>query len=297
MLSVGVDDLKEGMVLCVSVYDRLTGDVLLTKGTILRESYIEKMRKMGIGSVYVEDDNCSCTTSDVNLTINLRERALESVYRFYDLAGEVGQEGVITQIQPIKNLVSHLVLEMYANKTPLGSLNDIRTKDNYTYTHGIDVAILSVMIGKQLGYTQEELKQLGLSALLHDIGKVFTPPEILNKPGPLTVSEFEEMQRHTLLGYKYLVNDLGLSPEISIPALQHHECIIGGGYPFGLKGDRMMSNSKIIAVADVFDALTSDRPYKNAISNIEAVEVLKEGVGTKFDKKILETALKVLTPI
>ncbi len=171
----------------------------------------------------------------------------------------------------------------------------IEMKDPYTKGHAERVMKYSKKIGEKLfskGY-KIDLFDLEIAAYLHDIGKIVIPESILNKPGKLTQEEYSIVKRHSLDGYNIL-SYIEYFDNIKEIILYHHEIVDGSGYPLGIKGDKIPLESKIISVADVFDALTTDRPYRNAFSEEKALEIMKEEVGKKFDPEVFEAFLNVL---
>ena len=153
-------------------------------------------------------------------------------------------------------------------------------------THGVDVAVLSIRIAHELGLSELRLTRLARAALLHDIGKQHVPVEILAKPGKLTVDEWEIVQRHPMTGHRTLV-DAGLLEEARI-VLHHHERMDGRGYPTGRAGEDIPLESRILAVADAYDAMTSHRPYRPAMSPATAVRELRACSGSQFDGDCVE---------
>jgi len=171
----------------------------------------------------------------------------------------------------------------------------IEMKDPYTKGHAERVMKYSKRIGEKLsskGY-KIDLFDLEIAAYLHDIGKIVIPENILNKPDKLTQEEYAIVKRHSLDGYNILSN-IEYFDNIKEIVLYHHENVDGSGYPLGIKGDRIPIESKIISVADVFDALTTDRPYRGAFSEEKAIEIMKEEVGKKFDPEVFEAFLAVI---
>ncbi len=163
---------------------------------------------------------------------------------------------------------------------------ELYEKDEYTYRHTICVAVIAGLLGKWLGFGQEKLRELELAGILHDIGKTMVPEYILRKPGKLTEKEYEEIKKHTVHGYQ-LIRDTSLPDSISLSALQHHERENGTGYPFRLKGAQIHPIAKIIAVADVFHAMSSDRIYRNAEPFYKVIAKMNEDVYGRFDPAIL----------
>lgn len=168
----------------------------------------------------------------------------------------------------------------------------IDTRDAYTAGHSRRVADIACKIGKELELEDSQLECLELAAMFHDIGKIGVPDKILNKPGRLDEEEYKKIQEHSLLGYNILRKIEFLSP--MLPAiLYHHERPDGKGYPEGLTGDRIPIGASIIAIADTYDAMTSDRPYRTALSHESAIEELKKYSGTQFEKVVVDAFLKI----
>ena len=158
-------------------------------------------------------------------------------------------------------------------------------KNPYTEKHSENMVALAVSIGKKLGLSGIELENLEYRTLLHDIGKIAVPDDILNKPGKLTDEEFDEIKKHPIAGYELLSS---VSKEIADIVRHHHEKIDGNGYPDGIKGNEIGITAKIVAVVDVFDALINVRPYKQAFSKEKALEIIISGKGLHFDKDVVE---------
>lgn len=165
--------------------------------------------------------------------------------------------------------------------------HELRKADDYTYRHNIGVGVIATLIGKWLHLSSTELEKVTIAATLHDIGKTKIPSYILNKPGKLTAEEYDIVKKHTLYGYKLLKNTVGISRDISLVALQHHERENGTGYPFGIHGEQISLISKIVAVADVFHAMSSKRVYHDALPFYSVIKQMNEDVFGKFDPKIL----------
>ncbi len=169
-----------------------------------------------------------------------------------------------------------LIVEIIQNNNILGRIRQLEEKDDYTFNHSLNVSMLATMIGKWLNYSDKHIKQLALTGLFHDIGKLKVPDNIINKPGKLTGKEFEIIKKHPIYSFNILSETVGISKNVLIGVLQHHEREDGSGYPQGIKGDKIHEYAKIIAVCDVYDALTSDRKYKNKSSPFYAAEILRD---------------------
>ena len=169
----------------------------------------------------------------------------------------------------------------------------IDMKDKYTNGHSTRVAEYTAMLARELGYDEEEVEKYYNIALLHDIGKIGIPPEVLNKPGKLTDKEFNIIKSHSAQGYKVL-KDISIMPELAIGAGAHHERPDGKGYPKGLKGDEIPRVAQIIAVADTFDAMYSDRPYRKRMNFDKAVSIIKEVSGTQLQDDVVDAFLRLV---
>jgi len=170
-------------------------------------------------------------------------------------------------------------------------IKTLEAKDKYTHGHSHRVAQYALLIAKKLSFTEDQLIEIELAALLHDIGKISTPDQILNKPGKLTPEEFEIIKEHPMQSFEILSQVSHLN-QIAKWVRAHQERIDGYGYPDGLRGEEIPLEARIITVADAFDAMTSDRPYRKALSIQYAYDELKRCAGTQFDSKIVDIFIK-----
>lgn len=171
--------------------------------------------------------------------------------------------------------------------------NTIDAKDEYTKGHSKRVSEYSAAIARELGRTEKEIQDIRSIALLHDIGKIGVPDAVLNKPGKLTDEEYQLMKQHTVTGAEIL-KDIGMLPGIDIGAKYHHERYDGKGYPDGLKGDEIPFLARIIAVADAYDAMTSNRVYRKHLSEEKVMSELKNGIGKQFDPQAAQALIRLL---
>ena len=169
----------------------------------------------------------------------------------------------------------------------------IDAKDTYTSGHSSRVAVYSKMIAKRAGYSDAKQDEIYMMALMHDVGMIGVPGMVLHKPGRLTPEEYEQIKMHPQFGADIL-KSIDSDPKIGICALQHHEKYDGSGYPAGLKGDEIIEEARIIAVANAYDAMSSDRIYRQRLPQQEIIEELKNGMGTQFDPKFAEIMLAII---
>jgi putative two-component system response regulator len=167
--------------------------------------------------------------------------------------------------------------------------NAVEAKDSYTQGHTQRVADMAVLLGKKMNLTDDEVAALRVGGILHDIGKIGIPRDVLNKPGPLTAEEWDVMKQHPDIGHRIclpLKRTLGLALDM---IQHHHEKLDGSGYPEGLQGDEISTVARIMAVVDIYDALVTDRPYRKGMTKKKALSILmQEGDEGKLDKPIIE---------
>lgn len=195
----------------------------------------------------------------------------------------------------IKLVVDGFVEDIRRNADACLNLLDLESFDDYTYTHSLNVSTLSIMLGLTLGLESDNIRALGITGLLHDIGKTLIPHEIIDKATKLTPAEWKIIQNHPVYGYNLLKAEGGLfNTQILNGVLLHHENFHGGGYPFGVNSDKINNFAEIISVVDVFDAITSKRSYKESKSYSEAFTYIMEESGIKFEPKIAQVFLRDL---
>lgn len=190
------------------------------------------------------------------------------------------------------SLVTEIEAMIQRNASAILSVARLKTHDDYTYMHSVAVCALILSLAQKLNLDDEQTRLAGIGGLMHDLGKAFLPIEILNNPGKLTDSEFMTVKKHPEAGAKIL-KDTGAEPEVVDIALHHHERIDGGGYPDGLVGDDISLLARMGAICDVYDAVTSQRPYKNAWDPSSAIHQMAQWEG-HFDKKIFAAFVKTV---
>lgn len=293
MQRVPLSQVRPGMRVGRAIYSA-DGRVLLNAGVVLRESYIEHLKKLGIPSVYIETDLAPDVQPPEVIKEQTRRQLTKELKTFLTtVSGSFGASAKKTatsfgasDINDLNRAMAEVVSELADNPNALIHLQDIRLADEYTLGHSIEVCVLSVMVGVSLGMDNASLRELGLGAVLHDVGKQRIPPEILNKPGPLTAEEMKIMQTHTTIGFEILTGQRQVSYHSAHVALQHHERWNGGGYPRALKAEQIHPYARIVAIADVYDAMVADRVYRPGYAPERALRVLAEICHDFFDPKV-----------
>ncbi|MDH5370551.1 MAG: HD-GYP domain-containing protein [Gammaproteobacteria bacterium] len=202
--------------------------------------------------------------------------------------------GVVPDIDKAKELVSELVTNIVNSPDMLVLLTQLKDRDEYTAIHSMNVCVLSIAFGRYLCLPLDKLRALGLAALLHDVGKMKVARHILQKPGKLSKEEMSLMKAHAFLGYELLKDEKGMTEEILAVIKDHHERIDGSGYPLGLKGEKLTSLTKIVSLVDVYDALTSDRVYKDAMTQTNALHQLYNMAKNNFEHEFIESFIKCI---
>jgi len=298
--------IREGVFLAQTLYNS-NGKVLLVKGTKLTYKYIEKIKEHGFYSIYIFDEYSEQELDDV-IKPEVRRRAIDTVQSIYnnfitieDLSiNQFKKEKISNEnsmnFSQIQQMAKVIVDDIFSQPQLLISLVDIKSLDTYTFNHSVNVGILALTLGIAYGLNRNDLYDLTLGCMLHDVGKIFVPNEILNKRGKLNDDEYKIIQEHCEKGFAYLRENTDLGPRVRIISLQHQERYDGSGYPQGLKGDQINTLAQIASIADVYDALTSDRPYRKSLSPHEAVEYLMGAGGTHFNMKMIRSFLQKIIP-
>jgi putative nucleotidyltransferase with HDIG domain len=320
--------LQPGLQLARSLYNH-RGDLLLARATRLNNAFIASIRQRGFHFVYIMDGIADDVEPLGLISQRLRSgtvRNLDSMFELMakatrperDQAAEEGAHvlgqippkltsAVEQQIERLESDVEHLLDEALEAHI-LEGVASLKSHDNYTFEHSVDVAFYALTLGRRLALDKEYLRDLALGCLLHDIGKMYVDERILNKSGKLTPAEFKQVMRHTVVGFQ-LIRQMPIgSPRPAHIALQHHEQQSGNGYPNGLAGTnklsrtprerfdpaRMMLLSELAAVADVCSALSSDRAQRPAYPPIEVLAILRRMAGHHLNREAVEAFVSMV---
>lgn len=260
------------------IYDQ-SGELLVPISTVITYDHIILLEEKGIT---LKSEDVQDLEKDF---INHSKIINETVEDVRNIFGEIRETKKIP-LNELRESIIPIVYEVSDSKYLLPLLSALQAKDDYTYRHNIAVGAIANLIGKWMGLDQQQLLQLTVAGLLHDVGKMLIPETILNKPGKLTYQEFIIMQKHTIYGYEILKETIGVTHRQALVALQHHERMDGSGYPMGIKGDKIDLFSRIVAVADVFHAMTSRRVYQDQFPFYKVVSEIERSMFDSLDPVI-----------
>ncbi|MFN8533973.1 MAG: HD-GYP domain-containing protein [Dehalococcoidia bacterium] len=315
MRRIAISLLKPGDVLGQPVRNE-RGDVLLQAGVLLTPELVSALHKRRFYTVYINDGLADDVIPQDIVSDRVRAvtvRHIADLFHAGTVAGRGKKDAIaqerhtLTLLEAVRRDVD-LILNDVLDGNTLTGITALKSHDDYTFSHSVDVAVIAILLGRTLRLSRDELRQLALGALLHDIGKMFVPDELLNKPGPLTDDEMRTMQHHTVLGFNYLTDGAIGDYVASHIAFQHHERQDGCGYPRGLHGtnrlrrdereryyrDRIHPLAEVAAVADVYSALSSDRPYRPAMTPEMIGTTLRQMAGAHLNDEALDAFFRTV---
>lgn len=290
MRRVRTSELHTGMEIARPVHGA-DGQLLLNVGMKITPGFVSRLERMGIPAVYISDERMAGAVVEDVVADATRVEAVAAVRGVLDAVRVRTQKelsrSVVIDDEEIKSALGRIVDELLGNPSVVMNLTDIRTSDDYTFSHSVNVAILCVMIGMSMDYNESRLRDLGMGALLHDIGKVKVPDAVLKNQGTLSPAELEELQKHPTHGF----NILRVQPNLSIlsahVAFQHHERMNGEGYPRRLRSGEIHEFARIAAVADVYDSLVTERVSRRGFTPSEALQML-QGISQYYDQDVVK---------
>lgn len=297
MKLVDTNKLLEGSILAQPLYNEI-GRVLLHENVKLTKRMIDKLKVLEIVSVYIlEEHEKDVSNQDPEHELSFANDVefIEKCFKEIQQGSQIYRQISLYKVAPtLKILITKIYTKLLKDKNLLNVIVKTCENDQYTFVHSLNVTVYSLALGIEFGLNSEQLELLGLSAVLHDVGKMLIPNEIITKPGKLTDNEYDEIKRHTNLGYDLLKNISNIPYIVPICAYQHHERLDGSGYPQGLQSENIHLYAKIIGIADVYDAVTSDRVYKKGVMPNEALEILYTGADTLYDSQMVSLFRKVV---
>jgi HD-GYP domain-containing protein (c-di-GMP phosphodiesterase class II) len=314
MRRVPIDQLRTGDRLGRNVYAGLDALPLLCTGVRVSDSYRYLLEKAGIHAVWIDDGLSEGIQPLEVLAESTKQRAATAIREAFKevtdtlVSGDSMSTDVVEEMHSVAELI---VGDVSQNVHSALALNDLANADGYTLKHSLSVTALGLSIGlrvmrkygwidvhghRRFDRIEERLELLGVGLLLHDIGKLAVPPEILRKPGPLDDEEWKAMRAHPMLGVQILRRAEGISPLARAVVRSHHERWNGAGYPDGMAGIEIHQFARIAAVADVFDALTSDRCYRRAMPANDGYDFIATRSGQDFDPEVVDVFKSSVAP-
>jgi putative nucleotidyltransferase with HDIG domain len=261
-------------------------DLRKIRESALREVWIDTRRGLDVGAGEAREEATRIVTppppvsapkpttmrEEVERATKICAKARESITSMFQEA----RMGRAIELEQATSLVSEISDSVMRNTGAIISLARLKNADNYTYMHSVAVCALMIALARQLQFSEEQVRDAGLAGLMHDVGKMKIPLEILNKHGKLTDAEFELMKTHPSKGYEILSASQTVSPEVMDVCLSHHEKLDGSGYPNHLKGEKISLFARMGAICDVYDAITSERTYKSGWDPAESLHRMSE---------------------
>lgn len=297
MRLVSIVNCEPGMLLGKSIYHE-NGKLLLGEGFELTNRVISRLKEQGLPYVYVRDAATDDITIEDDIPLEVRRESIALIQSSFEKiqSGHIKQNSSLQGkiIHDFKKVVDLLLTELKGSKTLMNLLSNIQVKDNYVYSHSLNVALYTLAVAIKRGFNDKQLFEIGLGCLLHDIGKMMIPPEVLHKPGRLTDDEFNVIKKHTEFGFDLLRKQYEVPLVSAHCAFQHHEKWNGKGYPRGLKGEEIHLYARTMAVGDVFDAMTTHRVYRRAMLPHEAMEIIYADTNTHFEQEVVELFRKTI---
>ncbi|MBC9784607.1 HD-GYP domain-containing protein [Heliobacterium chlorum] len=290
MRKVSIDLVEPGMILARNIYSA-EGRTLLGAGITLSTPFITRLKELGVPALFIKDQ----TTGDLPvpdvISEQVRLSAVKTVRDSFTRVQLYHENGL--DPTEVKEAASAIIDEVLRNRHVMVHMADIRTFDDYTFGHSVNVCVLSVLTGIAMGYNEFQLFDLACGAMLHDIGKMLVPLEVLNKPGRLTPEEFTEIRRHCEFGFEIIRQ---YKEQFSLfaahVAYQHQERFDGSGYPRQLKGTEIHEYARIVAIADMYDALVADRIYRKGYLPYQAHEIILAASARELDPTISQIFLQ-----
>jgi HD-GYP domain-containing protein (c-di-GMP phosphodiesterase class II) len=267
------------------------GNVLVGVGLKLNLKFVDRLRRLGIDRVYIEDEHTLDIIPEDVIEDETRKEAVTAVHKtmteLIDITVTKGRSVNRDLGSTFRNVFSGILSDLTRKKNIMINLTNLHTTEGYLFHHSVNVSILAGILGLSKGYNRQQMEELGVGALLFDIGMTRIPAEVWNKKGTLTEDEKAIMQTHTEKGFDLLRGRFDISLLSAHCALQHHERYDGHGYPRELKASDIHEYAQIVAIADVFDALTSARPYRNRFKPNDAIELLFASGNGLFDLELV----------
>jgi HD-GYP domain-containing protein (c-di-GMP phosphodiesterase class II) len=265
-------------------------------GTKLSNAQVDAIKKGGYAGAYVLDAIADEVVADLFLPDESYLYAAQFVERYTERARHEESYDLTVAPEEQEAVVWPVVEALRSKPSLIMDVIDTKPYAGYDYYHAAMVMTLSLALGMRLDFDDQQLFEIGVAALLHDIGNAFLPITLFNRPGRLTDDEFDMMKEHVQKGYDYLVNNCALPANASLGAMQHHENYDGTGYPNGLRRKKISVYARVITIADVYDALVSKRSFRAALYPSQALDMVQQQSDRKFDPDIVEELAQIIAP-
>lgn len=287
-----------------------SGNILLKKGTKLTDALLRRIEENNIYTIYIDDGYSEKEIYEL-IRPELKNKAVQALKETFSyieksnlskskldlgLKKKLELKSMQKYIAGLKSVSNTIIEEISINRQLMINLVDIKNLDNYTYEHSLNVAIMSLIVGIEMKMSHNEVSQLFLAALLHDVGKSLLPKELVNKTIPHTEEELALMRKHPELGYEYLKDNYAFPIGIKMAILQHHERFDGTGYPKGIKENFIHKHARIISICNAYDSMTSDTYQSRALPPNEALEYIMGSCDTEFDHEIATIFTRKVVP-
>ncbi|MNW38030.1 Cyclic di-GMP phosphodiesterase response regulator RpfG [compost metagenome] len=284
-----IGSLEPGMKLGKKIYNE-DGVVLLSENAELSDAIIRRLKLHGLDFVYIADPRTDDIQVHEMIEDETRRRALIDIRTNFRKMTDSAIKGSVYPFigKSFSKLVEMIVDDLSSREDVMIMMMNMNSMDQYLYRHSLNVCIYTIFLGQVYGYSKEDLTELGIGAILHDIGKTKIPLEVLNKPTQLTDDEFTQIKTHAEIGFKLLKDEPGITMKAAHCAYQHHERLNGSGYPRNLVGNQIHEFARWIAITDTYDALTTHRVYRSAMLPHQAMEIIYGGCGDLYEKGMLE---------
>ncbi|GAA4713129.1 HD-GYP domain-containing protein [Brevibacillus fulvus] len=268
------------------------GTTLIGEGVELTQKMLDRLVALNVTSVYIHDSRTDDIIVEDIVSAETRREAMQAIQETFRSMQHDQQPHKLRMVngqldRRFRQVISAIIDELKQNRSAMNLLGSISGYDHYVFTHSFNVALYSVSLGMKAGLNDKELSEIGLGGILHDVGKMLIPQEILNKPGKLTKEEFEVVKKHTEYGFEILRKQDEISLLAAHCAYQHHERCDGSGYPRQLKREQIHRYALIMGICDVFDALTTQRVYRKSMPPHTAMEFLYAGVERLFVEELV----------
>ena len=279
MRQVPLAEAKPGMVLARYIMNS-SGKILLAPDMVITNAYIRKLANLSISTIFVKDPDHPDITLPEYISVQTQQRAMAILA---DTLGKIVTENTFVP-SVVSSIASDIVEEVLMHTSLNIFLTGIQTHDDDTLAHSLNCSIYSAVLARLAGFSVAQIKEITCGALLHDAGKMWIDKAILNKPGRLTAAEFALVQQHPERGFNALrARRWELSSLVAHMAWQHHERVSGQGYPRGLADDAILPYARLLAITDVYEAVTVDRPYRRAMAPVDIYKTISAGLGIDFD--------------